>query len=137
LSDEDHEKLADGLVPAPFAKGETMTKQGAEAHWLYMIVSGEASVRVAVEGGLERDVAQLKAGSFFGEMSLMTGAPRSATVVALTDIECYRLYKRSFEEIIQRRPDMAEGIAAAMAKRKVDLDAVREGLAEAAKHAPR
>ncbi|HVY60229.1 MAG TPA: mechanosensitive ion channel family protein, partial [Planctomycetota bacterium] len=91
LAEEDRAHLAARLIPAPFARNETLTKQGAEAHWLYMITAGEVSVRVAVDGGLEKEVAKLKDGSFFGEMSLMTGAPRSATVVALTDVECYKL----------------------------------------------
>jgi small-conductance mechanosensitive channel/CRP-like cAMP-binding protein len=128
LAEEDRVHLADRLVPAPFARNETLTKQGAEAHWLYMITAGEVSVRVTVDGGLEREVARLRDGSFFGEMSLMTGAPRSATVVALTDVECYKLDSHAFREIIQRKPELAEEVAAILAKRRVELEAVKEGL---------
>ena len=129
FSDEDKAHLADGLIVAPFAKNETITKQGAEAHWLYIMTSGEASVHVAVDGG-DREVARLKAGSFFGEMSLMTGAPRSATVLAVTDVECYKLDKQAFQDIIRRRPEIADEIADILSKRRVELEAVKEGLSE-------
>jgi CRP-like cAMP-binding protein len=128
LSDEDRATLAEGLRYAPFTRGETVTRQGAEAHWLYMIAEGEVSVQVAVEGGLEREVARLRTGNFFGEMSLMTGEARSATVVALSEVECYRLDKATFQLIIHKRPELAEVMAGILARRKVQLAAVREGL---------
>jgi small-conductance mechanosensitive channel/CRP-like cAMP-binding protein len=128
LSDAEKEQLAHSLRYAPFTRGEVMTKQGAEAHWLYMIVEGEAVVRVAVEGGLDREVARLKAGSFFGEMSLMTGAPRSATVTAASDVECYRLDKEAFQEIIRVKPQLAENVADILARRRAELVAARENL---------
>ena len=84
LGDEDLEELATGLLYSPYAAGETLTRQGDKGHHIYLIVEGKVSIRVAV-GGREREVATLDAGRFFGERSLMTGEPRSATVVALTD----------------------------------------------------
>jgi small-conductance mechanosensitive channel/CRP-like cAMP-binding protein len=120
-------RLADRLRYAPFTRGEAMTRQGAEGHWLYMIIAGEASVRVAADGA-EKEVARLGAGRFFGEMSLMTGVTRTATVVALTDVECYRLDKIAFQDVLRERPAIAEGVAAILAKRKAGLDAVLEGL---------
>jgi CRP-like cAMP-binding protein len=66
-------------------------------------------------------------------MSLMTGAPRSATVVALTDVECYRLDKAAFQDILHARPELAEQIAGLLAHRSVELAAVREQLDHEAK----
>jgi CRP-like cAMP-binding protein len=60
-------------------------------------------------------VASLEPGQFFGEMALLTGAPRSATVVAETDLHCYKLDRESFLEIIQARPLMAEDISQLLA----------------------
>ena len=74
------------------------------------------------------EVARLQGGSFFGEMSLMTGERRAATVVALSDVECFRLDKEIFRGVIQRRPDLAEHVAKVLARRRVELVAVREGL---------
>ena len=110
-----------------------MTRQGAEAHWLYIINEGEAEVRVMVAGNLSKKVAALHAGDFFGEMGLMTGEPRMATVIALADTECYRLDKESFQDIMRRRPEIAEDISHILARRRVELEAVREGLNEEAK----
>ena len=64
---------------------------------------------------------------------MMTGEPRRATVAALSDMLCYRLDKGSFQEIIKRRPEIAENISHVLARRLVELDAVREELSEEAK----
>jgi small-conductance mechanosensitive channel len=133
LTEDERRALADRLILAPFVRGEAMTRQGAEAHWLYIMTVGDAEVRVAVDGNLNKKVATLHAGDFFGEMGLMTGAPRTATVVAQTNAECYRLDKKSFQDILQRRPEIAEDISHILARRRVELEAVREGLNEEAK----
>jgi small-conductance mechanosensitive channel len=129
LSSEEIQVLATELRYAPFAPGEVMTRQGAEAHWLYLIVEGSVSVRITVEGA-EREVARLGPGHFFGEMSLMTGRPREATVVAVTDVECYRLGAESFKRILIAHPEKAEDFAEVLANRRVALEAVRQGLSE-------
>jgi small-conductance mechanosensitive channel/CRP-like cAMP-binding protein len=133
LTDEERRALASRLIVAPFVRGEAMTRQGAEAHWLYIITEGEAEVRVAVDGNLSKKVAMLHSGDFFGEMGLMTGEPRLATVIAQTNTECYRLDKKSFEDILKRRPEIVEDISHILARRRVELEAVREGLNEEAK----
>ena len=136
LTEEEVRSLAAGLKFAPFVRGEAMTRQGAEAHWLYLITQGEAEVRVAVEGSSASErVATLREGDFFGEMGLMTGEPRSATVVAITDVECYRLDKESFKAILQSRPEIAEDISSVLARRRVELEAVKEDLTEETKRA--
>jgi len=132
LTPEEKLQLARGLKHTPFATGEVMTRQGAEAHWLYMMEEGEAAVSVS-EGGIEREVARIKAPAFFGEMSLMTGEPRSATVVAVTDTECFRLEKSTFRDVLQERPALAEKIAAVLTHRRAELYAVREGVTAEAK----
>ena len=125
-------ETAERLRFAPFAPGEPITKQGAVAHWLYILIDGTAEVRVNVDGA-EKEVARLSAPSFFGEMGLMTGAPRTATVVASTEVECYRLDKEAFHKILSARPEIAAEISTLLASRKVELQAVREDLDAAAK----
>lgn len=133
LTEDERRALAERLRVAPFVRGEAMTRQGATAHWLYIMTKGEAEVRVAVDGsGLSEKVATLHAGDFFGEMGLMTGAPRLATVIATTDAECYRLDKEAFDDILRRRPEIAEDISHILARRRVELEAVREDLNEEA-----
>jgi len=85
-------------------------------------------VKVAHNGTMDKEVAQLHAGNFFGEMSLMTGELRSATVVALEDVECFRLDKDAFQGILSARPEIAEDISQILATRRIELEAVLEGL---------
>jgi CRP-like cAMP-binding protein len=70
----------------------------------------------------------LHSGDFFGEIALLTGAPRTATVIALEDTDCYRLDQEGVHELLHSRPEIAEHISHVLARRKVELDAVRENL---------
>jgi len=133
LDDEEREALAKRLLVAPFGRGEALTRQGAKAHWLYVLTRGDAEVRVSLDGNLTERVATLHRGDFFGEMGMMTGEPRSATVLALSDVECYRVDKEAFHDILRQRPEIAEDISMVLARRRVELDAAREGLNEEAR----
>jgi len=126
LTKEELTSIAEGLLYAPFAAGETITKQGAIAHWLYIVTQGTAEVRVSGDG-VERTVAKVEAPGFVGEMGLMTGEPRLATVVAQTPVECYRLDKEAFKKIMTERPEIAADISAVLAQRKVELQVARDG----------
>jgi small-conductance mechanosensitive channel len=134
LAPGDRDRLADGLHYAPFAAGEVLTRQGAQAHWLYLVLRGEARVLVRGDEGGEREVARLGPGQFFGEMSLMTGAPRRATVVAVSDVVCYRLDKDVFQAVIRERPELAGRVAEILARRSVDLEAARHDVDEESRH---
>jgi small-conductance mechanosensitive channel/CRP-like cAMP-binding protein len=135
LTDEELRELSPHLRTAPFVRGEVMTKQGAEAHWLYIMTQGDAEVRFSLDGKMSEHVATLHPGDFFGERGMMTGERRSADVIALTDVECYRVDKDSFNEILRKRPELAEDISQVLARRRVELEAAREDLNEEAKRA--
>ena len=135
LTDEERRSLAGRLRIAPFVRGEAMTRQGAEAHWLYLITRGDAEVRVTIDGNLNERIATLHAGDFFGEMGMMTGERRTATVIALSDVECYRVDKDAFHDILRSRPEIAEDVSEVLARRRAELDAKREDLNEEAKRA--
>ncbi|MDQ3133923.1 MAG: mechanosensitive ion channel family protein [Acidobacteriota bacterium] len=125
LTEDERRVLAERISDALFVKGEAITRQGAEAHWLYIIRKGEAEVRVKVQDGeLTERVAILGVGNFFGEMGLLTGEPRAATVIALTDVECYRVNKEIFQEGLRQRPEIAQDISNILARRRVELDSV-------------
>ena len=79
LSEDERLELAEHLVYAPFVKGDTVTRQGAVAHWLYLIVSGYGDVWVDTPAG-RTHVSTLTPGNVFGEMGMMTGEPRRATI---------------------------------------------------------
>lgn len=133
LSDEELASLAQHLVPAPFAAGDVITRQGAVAHWLYILTRGEAEVWVESADAPRRRVAMLAPPNVFGEMGMMTGEPRHATVSARTDVHCYRLDKAGFEQILRARPEIAGALAQVLSSRATGLaQAVEQAQADAA-----
>lgn len=133
LTPDELATIAAGLSYAPFAAGEAITKQGAIAHFLYIVTSGTVEVRVRGDAGAEVIVTKIEAPGFFGEMGLMTGKPRMATVMALTPVECYRLDKEGFGKIVAQRPEVAADISAVLAQRNVELQMARESCDAAAR----
>ncbi|MBK7898090.1 MAG: mechanosensitive ion channel [Azonexus sp.] len=127
LTDEECGRVAEHLVYAPFAAGDVLTRQGAIAHWLYIILAGEAEVVRRNGDGEEHALARLKPGDFFGEMGLLTGEPRTASVHAVTDVECYRLDKTGLAEIMADRPAIAEELSAVLAARSQQNEAASTG----------
>jgi small-conductance mechanosensitive channel/CRP-like cAMP-binding protein len=130
MTAEEKESLAERMRHVPFSRGEVIMRQGAEAHRLYILTNGEAQVRVLGKDG-EKTVATIEAPSFFGEMGLMTGEPRSATVVAVTDVDCYRIDKEDFHGILSQRPEIADAISAVLAQRRIDLIAAQKDMDDA------
>lgn len=128
LPDSDLVEIAASLKDTPFTKGEIMTRQGATANWLYIIVEGQAEVRIRTDSGLERAVSTLSNGNIFGELSLLTGEPRPATVIALGDVECMRLDRAAFQALLSRRPELAEKMAKTLAERHTQILAAKEDL---------
>jgi CRP-like cAMP-binding protein len=117
--------LAHQLQYAPFGAGEAVTREGDKDDGLYMLVRGEATVRIGA-GREAREVATLRPGQFFGEMSLMTGEARTATVVAATDLVTYRVTKDAFHHILQHTPEIADQIAEVLVQRRSALSAARD-----------
>ena len=129
LSDEEKAEIAERLQYAPFARGDVITKQGDASHWLYIVAFGDAEVLFEAPGGPPRVVGTLHAGQFFGEMGLLAGEARYATVVAKTDVECYRLDKAAFQGLLLSRPEIAEEVSRVVGSRRGDLDQAREAFA--------
>lgn len=125
LTEEERELLAAKLIFAPFDAGEFITRQGAVAHFLYLLETGVAEIRTVTDSGQDRLVKTLAAPAFFGEMGLMTGEPRLANVLAVTPVICYRLDKSAFQGILQRRPELAAEVSAILAARRVELLSIR------------
>lgn len=132
LDDAEVERLAARLHYVPFNAGEIITQQGAVAHFLYIVTVGEVEVRVGAEGQ-DRLVNVVKGPGFVGEWGLMTGQPRKATVIARTDVECYRLDKDAFASVLHDRPELARTISELLVERMRELqDAITELHEEAA-----
>jgi CRP-like cAMP-binding protein len=100
-----------------FPRGGIVVHQGAPGDSLFVIAEGALDVRVAAAGESERTIDGMVTGEVFGEISLLTGAPRSATVAAATDVVLYEVGKAQLDPILRARPDLADNLAAVMAKR--------------------
>jgi small-conductance mechanosensitive channel len=131
LSDGEKADVAERLQYAPFARGDAITKQGNTAHWLYILAFGEAEVLYEPPSGEPQVIGALRAGEFFGEMALLSGDARSATVIAKTDVECYRLDRASFQELLASRPEIADEVQRTVGARQPDLEHARERYAVA------
>jgi len=135
LTEHELRTLAEGMSHVIYTANEIITRQGAVAHWLYVLTSGKVQIRANVDpdgdGPLPSQakiVATLDAPDFFGEMGLMTGEPRTADVVAATAVECFRLGKDTFQHVVVERPEMANELSETLASRRVNLIAKRDGL---------
>ncbi len=135
LAEAELKTLAEHLRYMQFAKGTVIAKQGATGqHWLFIIINGVVEVYVGGVDSEMRSLNILSKGDFFGEMSLMTGSPRVASVIAKTDLACYRLDKDAFEEVLKSRPAIAEDISHVLVERRAQLDSALQNLDEGTLH---
>ncbi len=133
LSSAEREKIAREVQLRRFGKGERIISEGAAGHTFYLVSSGEVSVRT---GKAEAEVARLKRGEYFGEMSLLTGEMRSATVVALEDSVLLELERGSFARLFENQPNLAEQLSAQLAQRRSQLEALAPVQGKASDPAP-
>jgi small-conductance mechanosensitive channel/CRP-like cAMP-binding protein len=116
--------LAAGVRSQAFASGELILHQGDVGDSLYVIHDGDVTVSLSV-GDDDREVATLKAGNFFGEMSLLTGEPRQATCRARTDVTCWVIGHEALHRVLRQNPKIAEDISGILAGRQQELDGQR------------
>jgi small-conductance mechanosensitive channel len=118
FSTEERAVLAERLAERHLKQGATVVRQGDPASTLFLVREGALEVRVANAMGVEIAVNRLGAGDLFGEMSLLTGEPRSASVVALTDAALYELGKEHLSPMLALRPELGEALADLMTARQ-------------------
>jgi CRP-like cAMP-binding protein len=121
-------EIAELLVYTPFVQGDLIMRQGTVAYWLYIIISGSADVFLDLPDGGRRKIDTVHGGCFLGEMGLMTGDPRSATIIAQSEVLAYRLDKESFQKILTNRPELAVEISKILAGRRFNIDNVQQQL---------
>ncbi len=103
LSRETLEQLQSALTLTHVRGGETLFEQGDKGDCLYVIVFGRLRVSIRDEAG-ERLIREMGRGEVVGEMAILTGEPRSATVRAVRDTELLRLSKAGFEQAVVKNP---------------------------------
>lgn len=119
LSDDQIASVSTTSSLLRFSSGESLVVQGETGDSMFLVRSGSLRVEVAPAGdpGAGSVVANLGPGDFFGEMSLLTGEPRSASVVAECDVEVLRLTKADFASVLSTDASVVETLSAALEKR--------------------
>jgi small-conductance mechanosensitive channel/CRP-like cAMP-binding protein len=121
LGESERDDLAHSARAHLYGAGEIVVRQGEPGSSMFVVISGEAVV--ALDSGQE--VARIRPGGFFGEMSLLTGAPRTATVRAAVDTKLLEITADSFRQFVLANPAAVEQISLAVAARTAELDQVR------------
>lgn len=108
LTAEERDALAREMVLESFDEGDIVITEGEKGSSLYVVVSGE--VKVYTRGGRGENVylAKLAEGDFFGEVSILTGKPRTATVTASQRTELLRLDKEKLDAVVAGHPRIRE-----------------------------
>src|ERR1700736_3472919 len=111
-----------------FGRGEHVIEEGAEGDSMFVLLRGGAQVSVS-KNGSAIPVATLRAGDCFGEMSLLTGERRSATVRAEGDCYVMEISKDVMGEVIRDSPDCLKQLSELLAKRKMETEGILKDLA--------
>lgn len=120
LDDEELRILLPGVTVKKFGAGEVIVREGDNGDALYMIRSGTVEVVAAGRDGKAVHIADLKHPAFFGEMALMTGEPRTATVRARTDAELIEVSRDGFVELFKKHPEAVAQIGEVIALRMTE-----------------
>lgn len=118
FSTEERAILAERLAERRVRQGTMIVHQGDPASTLFFVREGAVEVRVTNATGADVAVNRLGPGDVFGEMSLLTGEPRSASIVALTDAALYELRKDDLSPMLEQRPELGEALADLMTVRQ-------------------
>ena len=112
LSRRHLKQIAERADEISFREKETIVEAGQPGGTFFIIVEGEVRV---VRG--DRTIARAGPGEFFGEISLLDGGPRTASVIADTPVVAIRLFKASFDRVVREQPRVAAKILAVVARR--------------------
>ncbi|MCX7798627.1 MAG: mechanosensitive ion channel family protein [Melioribacter sp.] len=127
LNEDELKIIAENVNMKVFHKNEFVIKEGEEGKSMFILVEGLLNVFVKNQEGIEVHVGNIRAGDFFGEMSLFTGERRSATVVAKTDSLIFEINKEIISPIIHSRKNLAEEFGKIIAQRQaINIDRIAE-----------
>jgi CRP/FNR family transcriptional regulator, cyclic AMP receptor protein len=110
-----------------FKAGDTIISQGDEGDTAFFIVAGSVEVIIG-QGAEAKSVGTLKEGEIFGEMSLIEPGPRSATVMAMTDVECLATSYEEFIAAIEDHPERAVAFMKTLVRRLRQMNELMESL---------
>lgn len=116
LSKTDLNKLAEETDVVSFPAGTTIVEEGLLGETMFVVTSGEAKVTRG-----KRRLGIVRPGDFFGEVALLDGAPRSASVVAETPVVAIRLFRRTLLRMLEAEPQLSLKILDSLVRRVRDL----------------
>jgi small-conductance mechanosensitive channel/CRP-like cAMP-binding protein len=131
LSDTQIDNLVKQSELNHFGRGERVIEEGADGDSMFILLRGDAQVSVA-KNGSTIPVATLRSGDCFGEMSLLTGEKRSATVLAEGDCYVMEIGKNIMGEVIRESPDCLKQLSELLAKRKMETEGIVKDAATSA-----
>jgi diguanylate cyclase (GGDEF)-like protein len=121
LSDADLNLVFARMKKRVFEKDEPLFSEGDPGDELFIIVEGAVSISVKLPDGKDLVISEIRSGNFFGEMSIIEQAPRSASCRTLDKTECLTLHANDFNTLITEKPDAATHIM----KRMLSITASR------------
>lgn len=125
LSDEETERLAQLSRIRVYAPGEAIVRKGQEGSSMFVVLRGSVEVQIPVNGKTNV-INKLRENDFFGEMSLLTGEPRTATVVAIEETEVLRITKDALKPIFEANQDLVNTIGELVEERRQLLTSLSE-----------
>ncbi len=129
LNESQLEILASGTVRRNYPKGRTIVAEGEPSQSLYILLSGRAKVQRSDSEGKEVILAVLMSGEFFGEMSLIDDAPRSASVITLESCDFLAINKENFKSMLIQNADLGMAVMRGLVRRLREADKKIETLA--------
>ncbi len=134
LTEEQAESIAQNSTRKLYAKGEKIVNHGDSGSSMFVVLDGRVDVFLPVpEGGSER-VATLGKGEYFGEMSLLTGEPRSATIRAASDVFVMEVSKSCVKPLLTKSPELMEELGQLLASRQTQIAEALAARSKRAKH---
>ncbi len=122
LTPGQHRLLAEGASDVQLAPGQTLFNQDDAGESMYVIQSGKVEILVKRATGGSSVLATLGVGEVIGEMSALTGQPRSATAKAATPLSLVEIGKRDLQQLIDSDPSVLEKVSALIARRNIERD---------------
>ena len=118
LDDQQLDTVAQMIIEKLYRKGDIILMEDDDTNQsLFIIAKGEVKVVLTAEDGREAILASLKEGDFFGEMSLLDGEPRSATVRAVEESRLLTIRREDFLQAMKKQPDLALTLLGEMSRR--------------------
>ncbi len=133
LSKEERDQVSERMEEKIYGAGEALVRKGDTGNTFYIILEGSTTVHLGPDTR-SAQVAQLKRGDYFGEMCLLTGEPRSATVVAVNDCRVLELSQIVLQELLEEKKSLAEDFAKALKQRADELAKLQKSVDAESKH---